>query len=79
MRDILNDPTDRILVKSIIDIAHTLGCRAIAEFVESAEILEMVAELGADYAQGFHIHRPEVIAPAFPGRLLDISATTGTR
>ena len=78
VRDILTDPTDRILVKSIIDIAHTLGCEAIAEFVESAEILEMVTELGADYAQGFHIHRPQIIAPDFPGRLLDISAVAGT-
>lgn len=59
VRDIVTDPTDRIFVKSIIDIAHTLGMSVVAEFVEDEEILQMVRSLGSDYAQGFGIHRPE--------------------
>lgn len=62
VRDIVTDPTDRIFVKSIIDIAHTLGMRVVAEFVEDQDILNMVAELGSDYAQGFGIHRPAPLA-----------------
>ncbi|MBT8100014.1 MAG: EAL domain-containing protein, partial [Gammaproteobacteria bacterium] len=66
IRDLLRDKSDRIFVKSIIDIAHTLNIKAIAEFVENDELLEVVTELGADYAQGFAIGRPFVLAPRFP-------------
>ncbi|MFK7828625.1 MAG: EAL domain-containing protein [Congregibacter sp.] len=62
VRDITTDPTDRIFVKSIIDIAQTLGMRVVSEFVEDDETLAMVRELGSDYAQGFGIHRPEPLA-----------------
>ncbi len=65
IRDLLRDKSDRIFVKSIIDIAHTLNIKAIAEFVESDELLNAVRELGADYAQGFAIGRPFVFAPKF--------------
>ncbi|MEM6604750.1 MAG: EAL domain-containing protein [Pseudomonadota bacterium] len=67
VRDINVDPTGRIFVKSIIDIAHTLGMAVIVEFVENEEILEIVKELGSDYAQGFHVHRPEPIAKMTSG------------
>ena len=66
IRDLLRDKTDQIFVKSIIDIAHTLDIEVIAEFVENDEMLKMVRELGADYAQGFAIGRPYVLAPKFP-------------
>lgn len=72
VRDLAENKTDRIFVKSIIDIAHTLGIKTIAEFVESPEILKVVGDLGADYAQGFAIGRPFELAPRFPS-----SASTG--
>ncbi|MEL7313166.1 MAG: EAL domain-containing protein, partial [Pseudomonadota bacterium] len=59
VRDIATDPTDRIFVKSIIDIAHTLGMRVVAEFVEDDRILGEIQKLGSDFGQGFGIHRPE--------------------
>ncbi|MEN7341647.1 MAG: EAL domain-containing protein [Pseudomonadota bacterium] len=59
VRDIATDPTDRIFVKSIIDIAHTHGMRIVAEFVENEEVLEEIRKMGSDYGQGFGIHRPE--------------------
>ena len=68
IRDLLNDETDRIFVKSIIDIAHTLGIKTIAEFVENTETLDAVTELGAEYAQGFAIGRAFVLAPQFTRR-----------
>ena len=63
VRDILNDETDRIFVKSIIDIAHTLNIKTIAQFVENDELLEVMRDLRADYAQGFAVGRPFVLAP----------------
>ncbi len=65
IRDLLNDKTDRIFVKSIIDIAQTLGIKTIAEFVENPETLEVVTKLGAEYAQGFALGRAFVLAPRF--------------
>ncbi len=66
IRDLMHDQTDRIFVKSIIDIAKTLNIETIAEFVESDEILEVVTKLGAGYAQGFAVGRPFELAPRFP-------------
>lgn len=66
VREILNDATDRIFFKSIIDIAHALDIKTIAEFVENDDILEVVRDLGTDYAQGFAIGKPFVLAPQFP-------------
>jgi EAL domain-containing protein (putative c-di-GMP-specific phosphodiesterase class I) len=69
MRDIVKDETDRIFVKSIIDIGHALKIKTIAEFIEDRKMLEVVRELGADYAQGFALGKPFVLAPQLPRRL----------
>ncbi|MCP4302920.1 MAG: EAL domain-containing protein, partial [Gammaproteobacteria bacterium] len=66
IRDLMHDQTDRIFVKSIIDIAHALNMKAVAEFVENDETLQTVRELGVDYAQGFAVGKPFVFAPRFP-------------
>jgi len=66
IRELMHDSTDRIFVKSIIDIAHELNMKTVAEFVENDEILQIVRELGADYVQGFAIAKPFVFAPQFP-------------
>ena len=51
-------PRDRLLVKSTVDLAHGLGMRVVAEGVETAEALALLAAMGCDYAQGYHIARP---------------------
>ncbi len=51
-------PEARVIIKSIIDLAHNLGLHVIAEGVESAAIQKIVADLGCDLAQGYHISRP---------------------
>jgi diguanylate cyclase (GGDEF)-like protein/PAS domain S-box-containing protein len=83
IRDLMHDETDRIFVKSIIDIAHALNMKAVAEFVENDEILQTVRDLGVDYAQGFAVGKPFVFAPRFPkspdliNDLSDIQSQTG--
>lgn len=59
VRDIEHDLLDRAMVKSINEIGHVMGKKTIAEFVENAAILDILAELGVDYAQGYFISRPE--------------------
>jgi len=58
VKDMVKDPIDAVLVKAINDTAHALGKSTVAEFVEDAEVLDKLAELGVDYAQGYHISKP---------------------
>lgn len=54
--------TDRILLRSIIELVGSLGLATVAEGIEDEARLELLAELGCDYAQGFHIARPVPMA-----------------
>ncbi len=56
-----DNPTDRLIVSSVVDIAHGLGKQTIAEYVADAEVMAAVRSLGVDLAQGFHIGRPQPV------------------
>ncbi len=58
VRNMLKDPMDLVVVRSITEIARLSNAATIAEYVESAEILAKLSELGIDYAQGFAVGRP---------------------
>lgn len=58
VKDILDSPGDFAIVKSMNDIAHSLGMYTVAEYVESPAILAKLREIGVDYAQGYAIHKP---------------------
>lgn len=58
VRDILKDPVDQAMVRSINQISHSLGKKTVAEFVESKEILEQIRLIGVDYAQGYYLGKP---------------------
>ena len=47
-----------VLVQGVIELAHALGARTVAEGVEEAADLELLAALGCDLVQGFHLGRP---------------------
>ncbi len=47
-----------IVVRSVIDLGHALNMHLAAEGVEDAHALEILTELGCDYAQGYHVARP---------------------
>ena len=53
------DPSDRAIVSSINDIAHSFGKKTIAVFVEGPEILNLLKTYGVDYAQGFYVASPQ--------------------
>ena len=61
VKDILDDPIDFEMVKSINEIGHVMGKKTIAEFVENEAILAKLDEIGVDYAQGYGIGMPEPI------------------
>ncbi len=58
VKDIVESPADFAIVKSMNDIAHSLGMHTVAEYVESPAILAKLREIGVDYAQGYAIHKP---------------------
>jgi diguanylate cyclase (GGDEF)-like protein len=60
-----NDPRDLAFVVSITDLAKKLKLKTVAEFVENEDVLNMVREVGIDYAQGFHVGRPNREMPNF--------------
>jgi EAL domain-containing protein (putative c-di-GMP-specific phosphodiesterase class I) len=59
VKDMVDDPIDRAMVKSINDIGHVMGMKTIAEFVENDEIKSMLTAIGVDYAQGYSIGKPQ--------------------
>jgi len=59
VKEILHDPIDREMVRSINEIGHLTGKQTIAEFAENNEIIEMLRSLGVDYAQGYGIATPQ--------------------
>ena len=58
VRNMLTDPLDYAVVKSIQEVARAMGKRTTAEYVESAEIRAALLALGVDAAQGYYIGRP---------------------
>lgn len=59
VKDIIEDPIDRAMVKSINEIGHVMGMHTIAEFVENDVIKGMLTQIGVDYAQGYGIGKPQ--------------------
>ncbi len=52
---------DQAMVKAMSEIAHALGKKTIAEFVEDESTMELLRAYGIDYAQGYHLGKPEVV------------------
>ena len=59
---IAHDSDDRMIVKSIIDLAHNLGLQTVAEGVETSRSVEMLTAYGCDVVQGYLIGMPMPIA-----------------
>ena len=53
-----HDEADRAIVGTIIELAHRLGLRVVAEGVSDPECLRVLRTLGCDRGQGFHLATP---------------------
>ncbi len=58
VKDIVTDTHDAAIASSIINLAHNLGLKVIAEGVEDNEMLSVLAVFGCDQYQGFFFARP---------------------
>ncbi len=64
VKEILHDPIDREMVRSINEIGHLTGKQTIAEFAENEEIITMLRGMGIDYAQGYGVAEPKRVTRA---------------
>ena len=55
---VVSDAADRSVVQAVVQIAHTLGMRVVAEGVERPDQQAALAELGVDEVQGYLHARP---------------------
>ena len=52
------NPGDVAIVRSMNEVAHFLGKGTVAEFVDSKVTLELLRDIGVDFAQGYHLSPP---------------------
>ncbi len=80
VHNVAHDPIDRSMVDAITQIAGTMGIATLAERVDSPEVLEQLAAIGVQYAQGRFVAPPQpveefdallVSSPRRPGKTLD--------
>lgn len=58
VKDMLEVPHHAKIVRSLVDLGHSLDLRVVAEGVETAEVLAALARLGCDVAQGYYLAKP---------------------
>ncbi len=69
IRDLDSNAVHRAMVEAIVGIAGVMGLGSIAEFVEHARVVDILREIGVDYAQGYHLARPRpLVEYPPPGR-----------
>ncbi len=59
VRDMHTEPAHRAMVRSMVDMARLLDKPVVAEFVETAAVAQLLAELGVQWGQGYYFHQPE--------------------
>jgi len=64
VKELATNKIDQEMVRSFNNIGKAMGITTVAEFVESAEILDVLQTIGVDYAQGYYIGKPCAIEDA---------------
>jgi EAL domain-containing protein (putative c-di-GMP-specific phosphodiesterase class I) len=66
IRQLTTTKADQLTVKAIVQIAHGLGKRTVAEFVGDEATLRMLGRFGVDFAQGYYTGRPVAVTDTWP-------------
>ena len=61
VRDIVTNPISLAMVKSINEIGHMMGKKTIAEYVEDQQTVDLLKQIGVDFAQGYFYSKPEPV------------------
>ncbi|MBE9528347.1 MAG: EAL domain-containing protein [Proteobacteria bacterium] len=70
IRKLDENPKDQLFVKAISEVAKGMGIETIAEFVENETTLKILRQYNVDFAQGYHIGKPDP-------KLLEVSLKKG--
>jgi diguanylate cyclase (GGDEF)-like protein/PAS domain S-box-containing protein len=62
IHNIAHDRIDQAMVKAITDVGNALGIRVVAEHVETREVLETLASIGVEFAQGYFFAEPAPVS-----------------
>lgn len=62
VKNMLNDPIDKAMVRSMHDVACAMGMETVAEYVENSEIMVELGKIGVDYAQGYGVAEPKPLS-----------------
>lgn len=73
VEDILQNPVDQKMIKLITEVGHEAGMKIIAEYVQCAESLALLGELGVDMGQGYFVGKPTK-QPRFNATPISLSA-----
>ncbi|MCP4117965.1 MAG: EAL domain-containing protein [Desulfobacteraceae bacterium] len=77
IQNLAGDPKKRLLVSTIVNLAHFMGCLVMAEGVETPDEFNSCREIGCDMVQGYHIQRPTLDTGALKTRYPEVKPLTG--
>lgn len=77
VRDLVGDAGSRLFVKALNDVAQGLNKQVIAEWVEEAEVRDLLIQMGTHYGQGFLFQKPQLLTAAHRsgGRIMRASSS----
>jgi len=67
VKNLARDKIDQSLVRMVAEVARAAGMQTVAEYVQNAATLGLLARYGIDYAQGFHVGRSVARLPGTTG------------
>ncbi|MDQ3103946.1 MAG: EAL domain-containing protein [Actinomycetota bacterium] len=68
--EMVADSRDASIVQSVIELAHALDMRVVAEGIETAGAFQQLIDLGCDQGQGYYLGRP------VPAKLITVAAAS---
>lgn len=69
VRNLTRESEHQVLISALVNVARAFNLHTIAEFVEDSLVLELLADLGVNYAQGYHIEKPRSFSETWPATL----------
>jgi EAL domain-containing protein (putative c-di-GMP-specific phosphodiesterase class I) len=58
VKNLADDSSDQVFIKTLIELANTFGMATVAEWVTNEKTVEILEAAGITYMQGFHFSRP---------------------
>lgn len=75
VKEIVDDPSSKAIVKSINTLSHEMGMRTVAEYVENDAIASILIDLDVDFLQGYGLGRPVDADKVLASRLNSMKKT----